>query len=311
MKTANTLRLLTEYTPSQRGLISAAQADRLGIDRVTLTRLTKGGTLTRVRRGVYALPESDLDSHQEIRAAWIATDPSRFADERAEMSDSPVAALSTAALIHGTGNLVPQQHIFISSQRKQSRQSDIRYLQRDLDPEDRSVVDGITTTGVTRTIADLAAARLDGDHLADVVRDAAAKDLAPSEALAAALEVDAHAYGFADGGAALTKFLASSYPGLPAAIESLTRAARIWEAYEPTIKAAVRTLESSQLQQVSKTAATAAARSVAGLPRYDLRPLTDALSQIRVSPVVLPEQTRKSLTELAQTVARMQAPPRE
>ncbi|WP_092613089.1 type IV toxin-antitoxin system AbiEi family antitoxin domain-containing protein [Actinomyces ruminicola] len=54
MRTADALRTLSSATGSQRGLITTAQAARVGIDRTSLTCLTTSEALTRVRHGVYA-----------------------------------------------------------------------------------------------------------------------------------------------------------------------------------------------------------------------------------------------------------------
>ena len=86
-----------------------------------------GEALARIRHGVYALPSSDGDPDQDLRAAWLSTDPRRFADERARAVDTPVVSHASASALHRMGDLVPIRHSFTAPQRKQTRQTDIRY----------------------------------------------------------------------------------------------------------------------------------------------------------------------------------------
>ncbi|RAX20036.1 MULTISPECIES: type IV toxin-antitoxin system AbiEi family antitoxin domain-containing protein [unclassified Actinomyces] len=199
MRTADALRTLSSAAGSQRGLITTAQAARVGIDRTSLTRLTTSEALTRVRHGVYALPGSDHDPHQDLRAAWLGTDPKRFADERAHDPDSPTVSHVSAAALHDIGEIIPARHTFTAPTRKQTRQPDIRYRQRPLDHNDVTVIDGIAVTTIPRTIADLAAEHTEMEHLSAVVRDAAGIPQADLGDIAAALNPHASAYGHATG----------------------------------------------------------------------------------------------------------------
>lgn len=199
MRTADALRTLSSATGSQRGLITTAQASRLGIDRTTLTRLTASDGLVRIRHGVYALPGSESDLHQDVRGAWLSTDPGRFADERVDDPDSPAVSHTSAAALHGIGELIPSRHSLTAPTRKQTRQPDIRYRQAPLTDSDVTVVDGISVTTVPRTIADLAADHTDVEHLAAAVRDAVGTSQADLEEIAVALEPYTSAYGHKTG----------------------------------------------------------------------------------------------------------------
>ena len=222
MRTVDALRALETATAAQRGLITSAQAARLDIDRTTLSRLTAAGDLTAVRRGVHALPSAATDPHLEARAAWLAGAPALFADERAGSADTPVLSHDSAARIHGIGDLIPHRHTLTTATRKQTRHADVRYVRRPLADDDVATVDGITVTGAARTVGDLAAARTDGGHLAGAVRDALARSLTNTDALAAALEPSARAYGQPDGARLLGECLRIAGP--PASTAGIIRA---------------------------------------------------------------------------------------
>ena len=100
MSTAEALQTLHTATVSQYGLITTAQAARIGISRTALARLVGGEALARIRHGVYALPSSDGDPDQDLRAAWLSTDPRRFADERARAVDDVVDRAIVQGPVH-------------------------------------------------------------------------------------------------------------------------------------------------------------------------------------------------------------------
>ena len=107
MSTAEALQTLHTATVSQYGLITTAQAARIGISRTALARLVDGEALARIRHGVYVLPSSDGDPDQDLRAAWLSTDPRRFADERARAVDTPVVSHASASALHRMGTSSP------------------------------------------------------------------------------------------------------------------------------------------------------------------------------------------------------------
>jgi len=145
---------LKELAAYQWGMVTTAQAGARGVSRASLAQRAKDGSLERVRQGVYHLagsPTSDLDG---IYAAWLASEPRKPAWERADQP-TVVVAESTAAKVHGIGDLDPVPYSFITAARKQSKQPDIRYVLRDVPRDDVVVVDGLPTTSVERTISDL------------------------------------------------------------------------------------------------------------------------------------------------------------
>ena len=82
MKSRVALQQLAEVTESQWGMVTSAQARAQGIDHMTLKRLNDDGYLIRLIHGVYRSTGAPAAEHEELRAAWLATDPRRLALER-------------------------------------------------------------------------------------------------------------------------------------------------------------------------------------------------------------------------------------
>lgn len=200
MRAVDVLETLELLGAHQHGLVTAAQAQEAGVSKMALTRMTKSGTLERVRHGVYALPSAQGDRHGDLRAAWMAAG----ATERIVVSGESAAAL------HGLGDVLPSKHEFTTPLRKQTSQPDVRYRMRDLADRDVVWVGGVPVTSVAHTVADLAEGGTDFDHLAAVVRDAVdAPGVTPSS-LAEALNATAFKFHYPDGVELLAALLEST-----------------------------------------------------------------------------------------------------
>lgn len=186
---------VADLAAEQWGLITTAQAGSMGISAQTMARLARQGALERLNHGIYRVAGAPFDPDDGLRAAWLALDPGRRAVER--RADPSVAVVShrSAARLHGLGDLDADSYEFTVPARKQSRRPDVRLHRGDVPAGDRTVVDGLPVTAVARTIADLAAARTDGDHLAAVVVDAVMARSVGSADLALELRPHAHRYG--------------------------------------------------------------------------------------------------------------------
>lgn len=172
MKAVDTLETLELLGSSQWGLVTTAQCAAAGVQRMQLSRLVSQGTLHRIRQGVYALPSADHGQLQELRAAWLAVEPTRTAAERTAAADPVVVAGVSAANVHSLGNLIPTRHEFSSPARRQSRKDDITYRRRSFSSGQTTTVDGLPVTTVLQTLQDLSDSPIDNDHLAVIVRDA-------------------------------------------------------------------------------------------------------------------------------------------
>lgn len=200
MRAVDVLEALELVAAPQRGLVSSAQAQLAGVSKMMLSRMAGRGTLQRVRHGVYALPSGQGDRLMDLRAAWVA----------AGATGDVVVSGASAAVVHGLGDVIAARHEFTAASRKQSSQPDVHFRRQQLPASDVVWVDGLPVTTVSRTVADLAAAGMDFDHLVSVVRDAAEKAGVSHASLAEALESAATAFGHGDGASLLASLLDAS-----------------------------------------------------------------------------------------------------
>ncbi|MDF0512492.1 type IV toxin-antitoxin system AbiEi family antitoxin domain-containing protein [Agromyces sp. H3Y2-19a] len=174
MKGRDALRVLANVSESQWGMVTSAQAGARGVSHMNLTRLTESGDLIRLSHGVYRDAGAPADRHEDLRAAWLATDPTRLAYERLrEIPKGAVVSGESAAKLHGIGDLRAMKSEFTSPTRRQTQRADIRYRTRGLPEEDVTVREGLPTTTRERTIADLVEDRNDFSIVGNALRDAA------------------------------------------------------------------------------------------------------------------------------------------
>lgn len=173
MKPVDALRALAEVTAHQWGMVTSAQARALGVTRLDLSRLTEAGLLTRLAHGVYLDAGAPGDQFDDLRAAWLSTEPARLgADRIKDRADGVVVAGASAARLHDIGGLWATRHEFVSPGRRQSQRSEIRHRQRALDPRDVTLVAGLPTMTLERTIADLVDDVGELSLVGDALRDA-------------------------------------------------------------------------------------------------------------------------------------------
>ncbi len=205
MKSTEALRMLAELTSYQWGMVTSAQASMRGITRLDLSRLAEAGHLTRLAHGVYMDAGAPGDEFDDLRAAWLSTEPKRPGYERNKDHPSGVViAGPSAARLHSIGDLWADRHDFVSPVRRQSQRRDIRYRQRALDPRDVTLVEGLPTMTIERTIADLVEDLAELSLVADALRDASHKRILDVDRLRDLLAPLAERNGFRKGdGAAL------------------------------------------------------------------------------------------------------------
>lgn len=160
---------LSELTASQWGLVTMAQAARIGITRPRIGRMERSGKLERLSRGIYRDTAAPGNSRQWLYVAWLRLDPRRTADERvfAENYDA-VASLETAAWLHGLGDFVPEPYRFSVPGRKRTGSAGIRLKLKHYPRESVMICDGIPTTTVEQTIADLVEDHTDFSLISDM-----------------------------------------------------------------------------------------------------------------------------------------------
>ncbi|WP_084481795.1 type IV toxin-antitoxin system AbiEi family antitoxin domain-containing protein [Nocardia grenadensis] len=227
---------LAALAESQWGLLTTAQAATVGANTKQLQRLVEHGVLARLRYGVYRLAGVPDSPVEPLRAEWLALEPARTVGDRIG-DDVPIGIVShrSAADLHRLGDLDADYLEFTVTARRGTRSPDVRFHRAALTPGDWTLVDGLPVTTPARTIADLAATRTDGGHLASVVRDALLQGTSGDD-IAAALRPYAHRYGApVDNGSALVNHFIT-LAGVPESSLALSA-----PALEPVVAASLAT----------------------------------------------------------------------
>ncbi|ASR35176.1 hypothetical protein BAY61_09475 [Prauserella marina] len=199
MEAVRALATLSQFTSQQWGLVTTAQANGAGVDRVTLLRLTDAALLRPVRRGVYAAETAPPSPLHETHAVWLSLNPSTPAWLRTGLDpDGGVVSHVSATRVHEVGDLVADSVDLTVPRRRTSRDPAVRLRfprNRPLSSEDIVLVDGLPVTGLARTIIDLLDTHTDGSHLAEVIRDGVETDRLDLTTLAPRIGKYASRYG--------------------------------------------------------------------------------------------------------------------
>lgn len=173
VKSKNALRVLAEITAYQWGMVTSAQASMQGITRLDMSRFAEAGHLKRLAHGVYMDSGTPGDQFDDLRAAWLSTEPKIMGETRIkDRENGVVVAGPSAARLHGIGDLWADRHEFVTPRRRQSQRAEIRYRQRSLDAQDVALVEGLPAMTMERTIVDLVEEVGDLSLVADALRDA-------------------------------------------------------------------------------------------------------------------------------------------
>ncbi|MFL0460977.1 type IV toxin-antitoxin system AbiEi family antitoxin domain-containing protein [Kytococcus sedentarius] len=263
MRARDALTTLSELGTEQDGLVTTARAGEFGVTPVDLKRLADHGHITRLRRGVYALPSAPHGHLQELRSAWLeASGPSPL---QGDPPDTVISHLSAAA-VHGLGEVIPRQHEFTSPRRRQTVHDDVRFHRATLATGEHTVVQVMAVTSVPRTLEDLARTTSDLDHFAVMVKDAFSVPAVGFGSLLAALDASAPHFGLDGGEELMTE--AFQRAGMPPGFERAAEALRA--ALAPIIENLTRHLAPASshlrsIQQLSKALDEAVAPWATGL----------------------------------------------
>jgi hypothetical protein len=188
---------LAELTRRQLGLVTRAQAGRVGVPDRELLRYLCARDLERVAHGVYRFRRDLDDLHQPLWAAWLQLDPARTAAERVAGPGVPDAIVSheSAADIYWIGNLYADIHTFTVSEPRTSGRRDVRLVAAPLQPDEWEVVDGLPLTRPQRIVADLLTDGRDGGHVASVALHALRQGQVTEAELVAALAPFSEGFG--------------------------------------------------------------------------------------------------------------------
>lgn len=143
---------------------------------MTLSRLAQHGQIERIAHGVYKAATAPSPREENVYAAWLALDPKVPAWERPTDGTGFTASLNTAAWLHDLGELKAEPLTFSSPTRQQTRNKRLHLLKRQLQPKDVTLVAGIPTTTLVRTVLDLIDYDEDLSLVASVLVDAERKD---------------------------------------------------------------------------------------------------------------------------------------
>ncbi|WP_167726531.1 type IV toxin-antitoxin system AbiEi family antitoxin domain-containing protein [Cryobacterium sp. TMT3-29-2] len=172
--------ILQELAAGQWGLFTTAQAQARGVSRANLSHRERDGRLERLAHGVYRLGGVPVAPLDDLRAAWMSTEPALLAWERVS-SPRVVVGGAAAAAVHECGGINPVPYLLITNERRQTQRTDIAYSRCQLDSRDVVVVGGLPVTSIECTVADLVDKigdlSLVGDVLADATRGKRAVDL--------------------------------------------------------------------------------------------------------------------------------------
>ncbi len=226
MKSREALRALAEVSESQWGMITSAQANARGVSHMNLTRLADSGDLVRLSHGIYKDAGAPGGEHDELRAAWLASEPARLAWDR--LQDKPATVVvsgESAAALHGIGNFRATRSEFTTPSRKQTQRPDVRYRTRVLKPDEVTIREGLPVMTAERTIADLVEQRAQLDHIGDALRDAARTSRLDTDRLAEMLAPLAERNGHAkrDGNALLEELLEAAHIDLGSLSKQILR----------------------------------------------------------------------------------------
>lgn len=192
------LAQLSELASEQWGMVTTAQARRLGVNSVDLARLAGDGILVpaaeaaRVYRVASAPADPDLDS---LRAAWLQLGGGLTWEERYRDMDAVVSHRSAAQLRH-FGDIIPRAHEFYVTRRRQLRRGDLRLRVRsELPRSEWEIVDGLPASRGSRIVADLLADHEDESAVAQICYDAIRNGLLTRRRLVGIVTPYARAYG--------------------------------------------------------------------------------------------------------------------
>lgn len=202
-----TVAKLSSVAEDQWGLITRQQAEKAGIPRATLARMTAEGTsLQRVARSVYRLAGAPKPDHEELRAAWLQLEPEMPAWDRTP--DQGVVSHRSAAALYGLGELPADVHEFTVESRKQTRRPDVRLHRGRIAEGQVLPIGGLPTTLPAQIASDLLFAHEEPEAISRIIVEAIRRANDYPGTIAEAIARYAGRFGFRHGdGIALFRWL--------------------------------------------------------------------------------------------------------
>ncbi len=175
--------LVGDIADAQRGYFTRAQAVTGGVDDMRLQRAVHNGLIKRLDHGVYRITGAGQDPHQAIRVAWLRLSPDELPRKRTQRPHLWVSHRSAARLL-ALGVVAADVPEFITDRRIQTKADVVlRIRSGGLKRSEWMIFDGFAVTTPARTVADLAADRMDGGHLGRIASDAIERGMTSREEL--------------------------------------------------------------------------------------------------------------------------------
>lgn len=197
----------------QQGLITSAQAGRLGVNDEAIAHLKDFRLLSRIGWSVYQLASSTVGPrHSYPYAAWLALAPDVFRWERpSSPSKDAVLSHESACVLHGLGRLSSQFEVFtVPEEREIPRGVKAHVLA--LSDDEIANADGVPVTTPHRTVLDLVRNWTQLDDVRDVLADAVRRDLVDLQAIHNDLAPLAGEYDFPIGGPHFIGYFMANVP---------------------------------------------------------------------------------------------------
>jgi hypothetical protein len=157
---------------NQWGMVTVAQAQKQGIERVVLSRLASKRILQRVRQGVYTFTIGVISATDEIRAEWLALRPAdSYLDRVSDFLEDAIVCGETAAWLHGGADFFPSPFEFSIKQDTQKRQLRLRKRKNPINPVDTVFVSGLPVLSIKATVEDLISNSVDLDQIASFLSE--------------------------------------------------------------------------------------------------------------------------------------------
>ncbi|MBF8193633.1 hypothetical protein ITP53_49755 [Nonomuraea sp. K274] len=175
---------LSAVAARQNGMVTEAQAGRIGVDEPALRHFAESGLLLELDWGVHQLPWGSLGPRYAYPyAAWLALSPGSFRWERPQQGgEDAVLSHESACGLHGLGS-VPSPEVVFTAPEALGEPRATKVHVAPLRPEDVTTVEHVPVTTPHRTVVDLVADGTDHGELRRILMDALLKDLVDLRAI--------------------------------------------------------------------------------------------------------------------------------
>jgi hypothetical protein len=168
--------ILTTLARTQHGAAGVEQLIQAGVTRRWIDNLVRRGTLERAAPGVVVVAGSEASWHRDLQVGLLALGEGAWVSHEAaaglhRLDRTPTGVVEFTVLRTGRGRVLPL----------------VVHTTRDLPLIDRVLADGFLATSATRTVLDLARARVPRDRLAAAMDSAVRLGLTAPAALRARL----------------------------------------------------------------------------------------------------------------------------